>query len=395
MIAAAGLKFARLDVHWPLTEKSAGAYEWSYYDRIAAELRARNIRPVFILNNSNALYASAAPPAGAGSPPKLAAPSTSRAVRAFSKWAAAVATHFAPYDPILELWNEPDRGFWPPRSDVHQYIALASSACTAIRASVPQATIIGPAAALAFRNADPHPPFLEAVIASPLIRCLDAISVHYYVGTGELARDWQALRRAVATSAASAGVQRPPTAVCTEAGFSTGGAKSFAHPLPNEDAQAFYLIRATLLNLYSDVPLTILYDWRDDGDDPGNREHRYGLVRRDRSAKPAYRALTTLTRSFSGYRVVCARRNVRGQVTFVLDRRPQTTLVTWNELHPDSLALPPGFRVKQLSDLYGNVLGPAADGSSVPVPMDSAIYVDLGDTADPDALCKELPGRPL
>jgi hypothetical protein len=36
------------------------------------------------------------------------------------------------------------------------------------------------------------------------------------------------------------------------------------------------------------------YDLFDDGDDPGNREHRFGLIAKDRSPKPAYTALSTI-----------------------------------------------------------------------------------------------------
>ncbi len=47
-----------------------------------------------------------------------------------------------------------------------------------------------------------------------------------------------------------------------------------------------------LVNLLSGVDLTIDYDWKDDGPDPANSEHRFGIVRQDLSPKPAYTAVS-------------------------------------------------------------------------------------------------------
>ncbi len=35
-----------------------------------------------------------------------------------------------------------------------------------------------------------------------------------------------------------------------------------------------------LTNVANDIPLSIWYDWRDDGDDPKEAEHRFGIVHR-------------------------------------------------------------------------------------------------------------------
>jgi hypothetical protein len=67
--------------------------------------------------------------------------------------------------------------------------------------------------------------------------------------------------------------------------------------------------RQMLTNLANQVPLSIWYDWRDDGTDASEAEHHYGLVRNQYEAgklevyeaKPAYRAAKTLSEFFEGF----------------------------------------------------------------------------------------------
>jgi len=69
------------------------------------------------------------------------------------------------------------------------------------------------------------------------------------------------------------------------------------------------MTRAFLTNVANGVPLSIWYDWRDDGIDPREAEHHFGLVRpadgAARSAgfepKPAFVAARTLTSMLKGF----------------------------------------------------------------------------------------------
>ncbi len=69
------------------------------------------------------------------------------------------------------------------------------------------------------------------------------------------------------------------------------------------------LPRQWLTNLANGVPLSIWYDWHDDGLDPKEPEHHFGTVRHNYSPgktpvyepKPAYLAAQTLTRLLRGY----------------------------------------------------------------------------------------------
>lgn len=63
-------------------------------------------------------------------------------------------------------------------------------------------------------------------------------------------------------------------------------------------------------NLANDVPLSIWYDWHDDGPDPKDLQHHFGMVHYPYDAthapvysvKPTYHAAQTLTALLDGYR---------------------------------------------------------------------------------------------
>jgi hypothetical protein len=69
------------------------------------------------------------------------------------------------------------------------------------------------------------------------------------------------------------------------------------------ETQGAFAARQQLCNLLNGVPLSIWYDWKNDGPDPNENEHNFGTVLPDLQPKPAYVAIKTLTRELSGYRI--------------------------------------------------------------------------------------------
>src|SRR6266568_4776243 len=84
---------------------------------------------------------------------------------------------------------------------------------------------------------------------------------------------------------------------------SSNPACSSTKGLPLE-TQAAFAARQQLANLLQGIPLSIWYDWKNDGSDPNENEHNFGTVLPDLTPKPAYTAIKTLTRELSGYRIV-------------------------------------------------------------------------------------------
>jgi polysaccharide biosynthesis protein PslG len=418
MIAATGLKFVRIDLTWEVTERSPGVYDFAPYDVMARQLKARGLRPLFILNYSNPLYAKQVALRQKGPTVKKAsAPVLPKAVAAFARWAAHAVSRFHEYDAVFELWNEPDLDhFWPPQSNVQHYVALANAACRAIREAVPEATIIGPAAAKPPTQSRPSTPFLNAVLSSGVLGCLDGVSVHPYSHIPDLkytARNWDLLRRSIAqfgrTSeargshanrspkeafAGSAGTSnqvRPlPVPINSESGLTTGGG-TLLHRPPDEAAQALYVVRMMLLDFESGVPISIWYDWRDDGDDPSEPENRFGLVRRDLSPKPAYRALKMLLGELSGFSLECSKRDEDGQLILVFGRaNANAKLVSWHEGSGSArLELRPPVRVARAKDMYGSPIAVPHAGGAARAEAANILYVEL-ESQDARAVCGQL-----
>jgi hypothetical protein len=71
----------------------------------------------------------------------------------------------------------------------------------------------------------------------------------------------------------------------------------------SQEQQANFIARQQLSNLYSGVPLSIWYDWKNDGNDPGENEHNFGTVTSDLTPKPAYLSIQTLTHELAGFRL--------------------------------------------------------------------------------------------
>ena len=69
-----------------------------------------------------------------------------------------------------------------------------------------------------------------------------------------------------------------------------------------EHMQAQYLAREFLVNLMAKIRVSIWYDWKNDGTDPGEREHNFGTVNFDLEPKEAHKAAQTLTSMLYGLR---------------------------------------------------------------------------------------------
>ena len=310
-----------MDLSWADTEKTAGQDDFSVYAKLADDLAAHGMRPWFILDYQNPLYEKQ----------RAVADEAGRA--AFAQWAAAAAKQFRGQGVIWEIWNEPNNThFWEPKPDPAAYAALALVATKAIKEGDPEAVVVGPAAALVDLD------FLRACGEAGLFGWWDGVSVHPYRQTqpetaaGDFQQTRALLRRYTPPGRA------PPALLAGEWGYST------AWPGFDENAQAVYLARMALSDLAEGVPLTIWYDWRDDGVDPQNPEHHFGLVRQPEKTgktpvfdpKPAYDAAATLDRELRFYRLNKALTQDAGQAHLLLfERRPGAP----EELPPFKLAV--------------------------------------------------------
>lgn len=290
MIADAGFHWVRTDFVWEITERERGRYDFSSYDRLLKELEANNLRALFILDYGNSLYTEGK------------SVRTSEAQAAFALWSVAAAKHFAGRGIFWELFNEPNVPlFWPPDPNVDEYVALATQVSSAFRREVPNEKLIGPA------TLKIDLPFLESVFKANVPNNWSGISVHPYRQTDpESAAGEYARLRELISRHGSQSNEQPLPIISGEWGYSSVWRGM------TEEKQAGMLAREFLTNIANGIPISIWYDWRDDGTDPNEIEHHFGLVRNQYQSgrsqvyepKPAYLAAKTLTSQLNGYRFV-------------------------------------------------------------------------------------------
>jgi hypothetical protein len=352
LIAGAGFKFVRMDFGWGGIETRKGEFDWSGYETLLANLEQRGLRAILILDYSNPLYeetVSSRNPITGELHQATASPQHPASIEAFARWAAAAAKHFAGRHVVWEIWNEPNISFWNPKPDAGQYTTLALATCKAIREAEPQATIIGPA------SSEFPWEFLETFLRSGVLEYLDAVSVHPYRNPRRppetAASDYQKLRTLIDRYAPPLKKDRIPI-LSGEWGYSTHTRGV------SLETQAAFAARQQLANLLNGVPLSIWYDWKNDGPDPNENEHNFGTVLPGLQPKPAYVAMQTLTRELSGYRI--ARRiSLPGDQDFVLLCAGQAgqKLAAW------TLGEPHGVRLEL--DPQGEVNLKSVSGSGV------------------------------
>ena len=281
MLAAAGFKWVRADFNWTRMETAPGRYDFSAYDRLVAKLDQHKLRAVFILAYGNPLYAD----------PGDTFPFTSRAGTpefraAFARWAAAAARHFAGRGYLWEMWNEPNANHWKPQANAADYAALAKATGQALREAAPGEAFIGPGLAGTKLR------FLETCFQAGLLEYWDAVSVHPYRETDPelVAPEYAAIEQLIAKYA-------PPgktiPIIASEWGYCSAWAGF------DEQRQAKMFAREITTNLAHRVPLTIWYDWRDDGPIPKPANDHFGLVKAEYhpgrtlpfDPKPAYFAV--------------------------------------------------------------------------------------------------------
>ena len=378
LIAAAGFRFIRTDFIWESIERQKGEYDWTDYDGLTAALEKRGLRAIYILDYSNPLYesfvAATNPMTGQVDPAALASPQHPDSVSAFARFAAAAAEHFRGRRILWEIWNEPNISFWKPQANARQYADFALAICRAIRTADPNATIIGPAS-----SCFPWE-FIETLFQAGALEYLDAVSVHPYRRgdqSPETAKmDYDKLGKLIDQYAPPFRRGQIPI-ISGEWGYSscTGGVSL--------DIQAAFLVRQQLANLLNGIPLSIWYDWKNDGPDPRENEHNFGTVQSDLSPKPAYAALKVMTTQLAGFSI--DHRLPIGKATdYVLllkNSKGQTRLAAWTTEKAHEVALPVNKRngSSGLVDGHGVASPVIAENGVLTIPLtELPVYVNPG-----------------
>jgi hypothetical protein len=284
LIAQAGFKLVRMDLSWSSVEKTRDVYDFekSGYDTLTKNCTDRGIHIVYILDYSNKLYE------------ENRSVCTEEGRKAFAAFAEAAAKRYAGKGILWEIWNEPNiKQFWAPQPNLEDYCKLVNAAAPRIKTADPRSQVVGGATSQIPMK------WLEDCFKAGLLKNIDVLSIHPYRSKAPetVIGDYARLRDLI-RQYAPAGKDIP--IISGEWGYSN---INWDKSRLTEQQQAEYLARMFLVNLHQGIPVSIWYDWKNDGTDPNEREHNFGTVGHDLNPKAAYLALKVLSSTLAGYSI--------------------------------------------------------------------------------------------
>ena len=344
MIQAAGFRFIRMDFLWKLVEKEKGVYLFRQYDELTEGLAQRGIRALYILNQGNDLYEK-----------DIRSVRTEAGRQAFARFAATAASRYRGKGVVWELWNEPNTVCWSPQPSLDDYMALAKVVFPAIRKADPEAILVAPGInrvndEVKRPHLEPLLPidFLDGCSKQGLLGMINGVSIHPYSASGPeaIVGDFRRLHELVKCYRP----QEPDMPILSsEWGYSCLPPSGYATIWPPE-RQGAYLSRMFLVNLSLGMPISIWYDWHDDGQNPQNMEHNFGVVSFDYQPKPAYLAMQRLVRALNGLRFVRRLESPPEEWRLLFSDGARSTIAAWTTAQPRSVELIPGQKTEITED---------------------------------------------
>jgi len=303
-------------------------------------------------------------------------PTSAAGIAAFARYCAFVAQEFGPALYGSEIWNESNA-----IDAASTYAPLARATAQALQRAVPEAAILQGGGAGAGGGADPF--YEESVFKTIGADCCTGDSVHPYMtnpDVGYFAANSRLINPVTQQSIVNIAFVSFWTDYIshlfklvrgsnfTEIGWSTAhdGRQGVS-----EEKQAAYVSRSlldasepsactrasgvasaiidrgcapTATAVIPDLRSLFVYDFEDDGSDPNNREHNFGLVRQDLTPKMSYSAYAQAAGVLRGTEFSTAVRFAQRSLARALLFRESTRtwLVLWTaEFAPDGIAKSP------------------------------------------------------
>ncbi|WP_044041328.1 cellulase family glycosylhydrolase [Caballeronia insecticola] len=275
-----GFSFVRTDLFWEAVQAPDG-WHFGTFDGLVSNLSARGLGALFILGYKHYMFSPDQPPTSA---PQLAA---------FRTYVYQAVFRYRNAPVRFEVWNEQDhKDYWLATPSPRAYRALLETAVSAARAANPDVTIATGGVQQVDRD------FIRAVgdmSAAKSRSGPDAVSVHPYRQQypETVLDDYAALREDLSTYA------KRPQVWATEWSYPSYAYEYVAdiadgHSPEARARQAKYAVRLFLMNWIAQVGLTSYYDMRNDGTNPREMEHNFGLLDAGNAKLPAYHAVKHL-----------------------------------------------------------------------------------------------------
>jgi len=285
----AGIRWTRDEISWGRLQPTRGEWRWDQFDHAIDTMRAHGVATLGLLAYAAPWATTARTPDG--KPDVVSLPD----LAAWKEYVGAVVERYRDRVHAWQMWNEPNgTGFWHPKPDAKEYARLFLAGAQAAKAADPTCWIAGSAISMMDLA------YIRALFDEGGWEKTDIITIHpyRYPHTPEGADLLGELLHLAELSADYGGVK---PIWMTEFGY-----PAFTGPGGCTDWwSAVMLMRTYLVSWASGIVGKVFwYDFRDDGDDPGYSEARFGIIRRDWTPKMAYEAFRTMTTSLDGFQPV-------------------------------------------------------------------------------------------
>lgn len=239
-----------------------------------------------------------------------------------------------------EIYNEWDIA--KPRfgleGDSKSYLKLVELAAPVVRAQAPEAKVLAGAITAEGIKAG----FADRLLQGGVMNHADGLSLHPYVhceksDNGYKPEHWIGwLRKLSARFDAEAG--KPVPLYLTEMGWHSTGDR---HPCGvSQSTQAAFLARSFLLaRTLPAIKGMWWYDLIDDGTDPAEQEHHFGLLNPDLSPKPAFNVLKAIAPQVAGGQFEAAGSLLGGPWAVLLSEGGHQRLAVWADGSDTSLTV--------------------------------------------------------
>ena len=285
MIAGHNVSWIREEFRWDVIQPAPDRWDWGFNDEMVEQATGRGLSILGLL-----AYGVGWASPGSGARGRQLAWTLPGDLDAYRAYVYTVVSRYRGKVRAWEVWNEPNHpAFWHPQPNAGEYATLLRVAAGAIRDADPGAKVVLGGVS----GSDIA--YLEQVVAAAGWNAFDILAAHPYVAPksperGHLANGEIAKLRAFVSRH---GADKPIW--LTEIGWPTSTPGRWG--VGDLGTQADYLVRGMIAaSTTPGVERVFWYNWRDDGDDPGNDENKFGLVSSDwATPKPAATALRTLT----------------------------------------------------------------------------------------------------
>jgi hypothetical protein len=286
-IKALGLTYVRHGFIWESIEKEKDIYDFSYYDRLVKDCKARGLKIVgCIAFNNIKIYGVHAKDEPARS--------------AYARFAAALVNHYKGYNIIWEIWNEPNvMTFWGRHGGVGnseqyatEYLGLVKATVAAMRATDPNCVILGGSVSNMWTESYK---WMNFAFQKGLLKTgISALSVHPYgvKSPEDYIKAYDTTRKMML----NAGGPMLPL-INSERGFPLGKMEGFAGGDSSQQYQyqAWHIVRQYLVDKYLSVNGTIWYEWIGAGNEKDFSLYQPG------SPLPIFTACKVLIEQLNGY----------------------------------------------------------------------------------------------